>query len=66
MFGWIPLLSTLAQAAPVTTLDTNKPMTTIQPAFIPAGVAFRCHTSTAPRGVQRAADWSTSTAAGPP
>ena len=43
MFGWIPLLSTLAQAAPVTALDTNKPIVTFQPSFIPAGVGFRYH-----------------------
>jgi hypothetical protein len=43
MFGWIPLLSTLAQAAPVTALDTDKPIVTFQPAFIPAGVACRYH-----------------------
>jgi len=43
MFGWIPLLSTLAQAAPVTALDTNAPIVTVMPSFIPAGVTFRYH-----------------------
>lgn len=43
MFGWIPLLSTLAQAAPVTALDTDKPIVTIAPSFAPAGVGFRYH-----------------------
>ena len=46
MFGWIPLLSTLAQAAeshPATELDTDKPIVTVMPSFIPAGVACRYH-----------------------
>ena len=43
MFSWIPLLSTLAQAAPVTALDTDSPIVSIGPSFAPAGVGFRYH-----------------------